>query len=372
MSDTRSARIRDELRRDILSGRLVPGARLPTERELAVQYGLTPTTINKIMTALELDGLLDRRRGTGTYVRPDLARRALAVVLGPPGLPPASLWQALAQQAIESASKREGGVRTYVAAGTALMAETPLAADARTGRLDGALLLGAGPVAATILEEAGLPLVHVAGSGPGPMVRIAWREATRDLAADMLRRGAWPLAVQLPGGAAGDEIAAGYRGAVAAAGRAADENWIGRAAEADGPAGWRWAGALASRGVRGFVLAGDRPESAAAAVLHLSPPAAVAIWTCVGGAPALGRDLARLELDPAEIVQAGFEMLAAMLKEMLAGTVEEMPAGTVKEMPAGTVKERGAAPASESPEKTPVPPTRVIRPRFIEGETLRP
>ena len=43
VADTRSDFLRDEIRREILSGRLGPGARLPTERDLAARpEALTP------------------------------------------------------------------------------------------------------------------------------------------------------------------------------------------------------------------------------------------------------------------------------------------------------------------------------------------
>ena len=43
VADTRSDFLRDEIRREILSGRLAPGARLPTERDLAARpEALTP------------------------------------------------------------------------------------------------------------------------------------------------------------------------------------------------------------------------------------------------------------------------------------------------------------------------------------------
>jgi hypothetical protein len=186
LTDTRSARIREDLRRQILSGRLAPGARLPTERQLAVRYAVSATTINKVMTALDLDGLLERRRGTGTYVRPDLTRRATAVVLGPPHAPPGPVfWADLAREAIAWAAKRDGGVRTYLEAGTVPPAETPLAADARVGRLSGALLLGAGAAAARVLEACGIPFVHLAGDGPGPAVRVAWGDSRGDRGGDV-------------------------------------------------------------------------------------------------------------------------------------------------------------------------------------------
>jgi hypothetical protein len=341
VNDNPSSRLCDELRREILSGRIPAGARLETERQLSVRYGISSTTVNKIMTLLELEGLLERRRGLGTYVRPDLASRAMAVVLGPMHAPPGAVfWADLAHLAVESASKREGGVRCYMAAGTAFMAETPLAADARAGRLSGALLLAAGDAPAAVLEGAGLPFVSLAATGPGPAVRIAWREAARDLVADMLRRGAWPMAVQLPAGPPGDEIAAGCREAIAAAGLAADEELLGRPGEADGPQGWAWAARMTARGVRGLMLAGERPESALMALAAAGVKGvAVAVRTIAGRTPAFGRSLARLEVDTAEIVQAGFEMLAALERAA-----------------------RESAPA--------VATVRTLRPRFIEGETL--
>lgn len=346
MNDTPSARIGDELRRDILSGRLAPGARLPTERQLAVRFGISSTTVNKIMTLLELEGLLERRRGLGTYVRPDLARRALAVIAGPPHAPPgAAFWADLLRLVLESSAKREGGVRGYLAAGTALLAETPLAADARAGRLSGALVLGAGEAAAAVLEDAGLPFVDLGAFGPGPAVRIAWREAASDLVAEMLRRGAWPLAVQLPPAQAGDEVAAGWREAVAAAGQTADENLLGRAIDADGMPGWAWARQAAARGANGFFLAGERPEAALAALAPEpgSPGQgpAIAIGCLAGRTPAFGRSLARLELDPAQVAQAGFELLALLER---------------------AAREGRPVPVADA--------ARIVRPRFIEGETL--
>jgi hypothetical protein len=294
-------------------------------------------------------------------VQADLARRALAVVLGPPHAPPGAVfWADLAQQVIESASKRPGGVRTYLAAGTAPASDTPLAGDARAGRFAAALLLGAGEAAAAVLREAGIPHTSLASDGPPPAVRIAWREATRDLVADILRRGIWPLAVQLPPGHPGDEIAAGYREAVAAAGKAVDEGLIGRTPDADGPAGWAWVGRMATLGARGCFLAGERPEGALAAIG--TTRMAVATLTLSGRTPAFGRALARLELDAPLIVQAGFEMLADIARSgegvrSLGGTGLLTPA-----LGPGAEEHGRARPA--------VAHVRTIAPRFIEGETL--
>jgi hypothetical protein len=187
LNDTPSAGIREHLRRDILSGRLAPGERLPTERQLALRFGVSGTTINKVMTALELDGLLERRRGTGTFVRPALASRALAVVLGPPDAPPGpGFWASLLRCVLDAAVMGEGGVRTYLAVAETPPDASPLALDAAAGRLRAVLSLGAGQGAAGVVRRAGLPLVRVeaggapgasasgGGFGPSAAVRIAW------------------------------------------------------------------------------------------------------------------------------------------------------------------------------------------------------
>ena len=70
----------------------------------------------------------------------------------------------------------------------------------------------------------------------------------------------------------------------------------------------------------------------------------VAVWCVAGRTPGSGRSLARLETDLAEIVQAGYEMLAALER-------------------AG--KESGGAGVAAGHVRTVVP-------RFIEGETLPP
>ena len=61
------------------SGRsgLVPGSRLPTERRLAADLGVTRSGIRHALAALEADGLISREVGRGTFLR-DEAAGALA------------------------------------------------------------------------------------------------------------------------------------------------------------------------------------------------------------------------------------------------------------------------------------------------------
>jgi hypothetical protein len=135
---------------------------------------------------------------------------------------------------------------------------------------------------------------------------------------------------------------------------------------------------MLGRGVRGFLLAGERPESALTALAGVADAPsglALAVRTVARRAPAFGRSLARLELDPAEVLQAGFEMLAALERAARAAVPFSRlcEKGTVPlaESPEG---KKGTAPFSEKPEKGTAPflpvTVRTVRPRFIEGETL--
>ncbi|WP_165933839.1 PLP-dependent aminotransferase family protein [Aquabacter spiritensis] len=52
----------------IASGRLAEGARLPPHRELAARLGVTVATVTKAIADLARRGLVDTRRGSGTFV----------------------------------------------------------------------------------------------------------------------------------------------------------------------------------------------------------------------------------------------------------------------------------------------------------------
>jgi GntR family transcriptional repressor for pyruvate dehydrogenase complex len=58
----------EELRREITTGNLRPGARLPNERDLAQVFGVSQPTIREAMRALGAIGLVDVRHGSGAFV----------------------------------------------------------------------------------------------------------------------------------------------------------------------------------------------------------------------------------------------------------------------------------------------------------------
>jgi GntR family transcriptional regulator len=60
--------ISENLLDKIESGELTPGDRLPSERELSETFGVNRLTLRRAFRVLEDQGLLIRRRGSGTYV----------------------------------------------------------------------------------------------------------------------------------------------------------------------------------------------------------------------------------------------------------------------------------------------------------------
>lgn len=58
-----------DLRAEIVGGALVPGARLPSERQLVERYGVSSTTAARAIERLRDEGLVESRAGAGRFVR---------------------------------------------------------------------------------------------------------------------------------------------------------------------------------------------------------------------------------------------------------------------------------------------------------------
>jgi GntR family transcriptional regulator len=60
--------VRDAVGRYLAQERLAPGARLPSEEELAVRFEVSRPTLREALRLLEQDGVLEVRHGNGRYV----------------------------------------------------------------------------------------------------------------------------------------------------------------------------------------------------------------------------------------------------------------------------------------------------------------
>ena len=62
------ATVKAALRERIARGGWQPGARLPSERELVLEFGCARMTVQRALRELEEEGLIERRQGSGSYV----------------------------------------------------------------------------------------------------------------------------------------------------------------------------------------------------------------------------------------------------------------------------------------------------------------
>ena len=70
--------IANQIRYRIVSGQLRPGDELPTIRGLAETLRVNPNTVARAYREMEQEGLLEKRRTTGTFVAELKERRSIA------------------------------------------------------------------------------------------------------------------------------------------------------------------------------------------------------------------------------------------------------------------------------------------------------
>lgn len=69
-----TARLISQLMEVIASGALKPGRRLPSERELAKEFGSSRASLRSALKVLESVGVISQRAGAGSYLSPDASR----------------------------------------------------------------------------------------------------------------------------------------------------------------------------------------------------------------------------------------------------------------------------------------------------------
>ncbi|MFS0737497.1 UTRA domain-containing protein [Sphingomonas sp. 1P06PA] len=164
MSAPLHQRIRANLEEAIASGDLPPGARIPTEQALMADYSCARMTVSKALGALADAGLIERRKGAGSFVA---QRRTHALMLAIPDLAAEIARRGEAYRYRLTRRVRRGGQLSLD--GVHLANERPFAIERRT------IALGVVPDAAAVDFTALAPgawlLAHVPWSEAG--VRIS-------------------------------------------------------------------------------------------------------------------------------------------------------------------------------------------------------
>jgi GntR family transcriptional regulator, transcriptional repressor for pyruvate dehydrogenase complex len=113
--------IADQVRSLVEQGEFPPGTRLPAERELAQQLGVSRPSVREALIALEVEGLVEVRMGSGIYVR-DLSAPGGARVQPVTAEPPLEIIRArelieceLAARAADTMKARQvGGLKEAI------------------------------------------------------------------------------------------------------------------------------------------------------------------------------------------------------------------------------------------------------------------
>lgn len=78
---TRYYRLYELLLAALQDGSIAPDSALPSEPELCARYGISRTTVRRALDRLEREGCITRRRGSGTYARPQRTRPRVCFAL---------------------------------------------------------------------------------------------------------------------------------------------------------------------------------------------------------------------------------------------------------------------------------------------------
>lgn len=236
-------RVFSALRRDIQSGRLGRGDRLPSEADLVRQFGASRITVGRAVRDLQLAGLVERRAGSGTYVKAQLATTGLSFGLLIPDLGDTEIFEPICQGMMASPLAREHALLwgSLSGAGTTKAEEAwRLCRQYIDRRVSGVFFApleltssedDVNPRIARALDEANIPVVLLDRTvaryprrGHHDLVGIDNRRAGYVITEHLLRLGARRVAfVGVPNAAATvDAREAGYREALFSTGHPVD------------------------------------------------------------------------------------------------------------------------------------------------------
>ena len=75
-------KVKEEIRKDILSGKYGPHEKLPSEREMIIHFQVSRITVRQALSELQREGLIFKINGKGTYVSKPKARFDISTLRG--------------------------------------------------------------------------------------------------------------------------------------------------------------------------------------------------------------------------------------------------------------------------------------------------
>jgi DNA-binding LacI/PurR family transcriptional regulator len=221
-----------------LSRELGPGAKLPTVRELVKRFGISASTLDRVLQELDRDGVIQRHHGSGMFVADRLRTATVGIVvgfdLGESGTSPFySLFIRLARRHLTAQGY---GVRFYHDADPAVdvFSLKDMAGDLAAHRLDGLVFVGVRhPEEVHRLVKQGIPVVAFTDC---PLVAhryyLDYPALVRSGVAELARQGCRCIALLLPFESAAERLCQAaeseFAMALAAAGLSAEPHPVRR------------------------------------------------------------------------------------------------------------------------------------------------
>lgn len=70
--------VKHDIEMKIISGAFAAGERIPSTRRIAEYYSVGLSTVQKVLNALESDGIIEPQRGIGYFVKPYIREKLIA------------------------------------------------------------------------------------------------------------------------------------------------------------------------------------------------------------------------------------------------------------------------------------------------------
>ncbi|HEX9995559.1 MAG TPA: GntR family transcriptional regulator [Abditibacterium sp.] len=188
-----------------LAYKLGPGAKLPTMQQLSADLGISVMTLNRALSELEAQNIVVRRQGSGTYVNEKLGLKTVGLVYDREliGSSVSPFGELLLREAGRRADEHGEKFSLYLSepSPSGLPVHDDLSEDIRERKMSGLLLMSHHGAAIKWLVKQKLPLVSLSYLPLTPYrVRIHHAQTAYLGALELARRGAKKIALWTPAG----------------------------------------------------------------------------------------------------------------------------------------------------------------------------
>lgn len=188
-----------------MAHKLGPGAKLPTMQQLSIDLGISVMTLNRALSELEAQNIIVRRQGSGTYVNDKIGIKTVGLVYDRQliGASASPFGELLLREAGRRAHEHGEKFSLYLSepSPSGLPVHDDLSEDVQDRKVSGMLVMSSQKAAIKWLLKQKLPIVSLSYQPQTPYhVRIFHAQTAYLGALELAKRGAKKIALWLPAG----------------------------------------------------------------------------------------------------------------------------------------------------------------------------